>query len=313
MAELMGMKEQFVKEQERKGMGEAVFGKDRKPKKYKFKAMKDDGETSLHPARFVGLPRAEPKAYWDQVPQAARDIYRHLPLQHLGVEGMAEATIVKMHNRRVPIDLEGLLKDCRDCKQVQLAIFNFVAVLHSLHPVDYSGMVILRVLMEAAWAENLGGEKQRVTVMKRFFEEIVRDNSGRAVRKEPPLDYEQARAKWIRVVASCCPQVNSFQYGQLGQPVAVAAAAGGRAEGAAAKVDAAGKGQGNGGKGGGSGAGFQRAPARFNGVPVCFQYNSKEGCKRKAHGSMACVVGSNVYAHVCNWLFKGVGNQPDRH
>jgi hypothetical protein len=67
---------------------------------------------------------------------------------------MAEATIVKMHNRRVPVEVEGLLRECKDCKQVQLAVFNFVAVLRSLHPADYGGLVILRVLMEAAWGEK---------------------------------------------------------------------------------------------------------------------------------------------------------------
>jgi hypothetical protein len=52
----------FMKEQERKGVGAAIFGRDKKPKKIKFRAMKDDGESKLHPARFVGLPRAELKA-----------------------------------------------------------------------------------------------------------------------------------------------------------------------------------------------------------------------------------------------------------
>jgi hypothetical protein len=132
----------------------------------------------------VGLPRVEPKEYWEQVPAATRDIYRHLPFQHLGVEGIGEMTVVKMHNRRVLVELDGLLKDCKDSKQVQMTVFNYVAVLRSLHPIDYSGLVILRVLMEAAWAENLGNEKQKVAVMKKFFEEVVRENSGRAVRKE---------------------------------------------------------------------------------------------------------------------------------
>jgi hypothetical protein len=169
IADLMGLKEQFVKEQEKKGVGSAVFGKDRKPKKIKFPAMKDDGEKRLHPARFVGLPRVEPRSYWDQVPAAERDIYRHVPLQHLGVEEVAESTVVKMHNRRVPVDLEGFVRECKDCKQVQMAVFNYVAVLRSLHPVDYGGMVIMQVLIEAAWGESLGNEKQRVAVMKRFL------------------------------------------------------------------------------------------------------------------------------------------------
>jgi hypothetical protein len=83
MSKLLRMKDLYVKEQERKGVGAAVFGRDRKPKKKKFKKMTDDGEKKLHPARFVGLPRVDPKLYWDQVPGAAEEIYRHVPLDHL--------------------------------------------------------------------------------------------------------------------------------------------------------------------------------------------------------------------------------------
>jgi hypothetical protein len=132
--------------------------------------MTDDGEKKLHPAWFVGLPRVDPKQYWDQVPAAAVEIYRHVPLTHHGVEGVAEQAIVKMHNRRVPVDLDGMLKDCKNCRQVQLGVFNYVAVLRSLYPVDYGGLVIMRVLIESGWGENLGSEKQRVTLMKKFFD-----------------------------------------------------------------------------------------------------------------------------------------------
>jgi hypothetical protein len=310
MAEMMGLKDQFEKEQERKGVGAAVFGKDRKPKKRKFKAMTDDGEKRLHPARFVGLPRADPKRYWDQVPAAATEIYRHVPLAHLGVEGVAEQAIVKMHNRRVPVDLDGMFKDCKDCRQVQLAVFNYVAVLRSLHPVDYGGLVILRVLMEAGWGENLGTEKQRVALMKKFFEEAVKDNSGRAVRREVPMDYEQARARWLKVVGGAFPQL-SFPYGQVlqtgggGGGGAGGGSGGGQAGGAGKSQKPAGAGRMTGGN--------QRTPARYNGLSVCFYYNTRDGCKRPAQGAMTCKDGANVFAHVCNYLMKGAAGQPDRH
>jgi len=35
---------------------------------------------------------------------------------------------------------------------------------------------------------------------------VVRDNSGRAVRGEPPVDFEKARNKWQRLVTAICPQ-----------------------------------------------------------------------------------------------------------
>jgi hypothetical protein len=144
--------------------------------------------------------------------------------------------------------------------------------------------------------------------MKKFFEEIVRENSGRAVRRETPLDYEQARAKWMRVVASCCPQVGGFLYGQLVQP----AVAAGRAEPVGVKAEA-GRGQKGAGRGAAGSGGATRTLAGYNGLAVCFYYNSKDGCQRQAQGPMACQEGNNVYAHVCNHFFKPNGNQPGRH
>lgn len=306
MAELMDMKEQFMKEQERKGVGAAVFGRDRKPKKMKFKAMKDDGERKLHPARFVGLPRVEPKLYWEQVPVATKDIYRHVPLQHIGVEGLAENTVVKMHNRKVPVELDSMLREVKDCKQVQVAVYNYVASLRSLHPMDFSGLVMLRVLIEASWADGLGNEKQRVGVMKQFFDEMVSENSGRAVRREVPMDFEMAKKKWEKVVASYFPQLSVFNYGQV-QQLRQGQQQGG---GAGVKQESAQRG---GGKAAAATGGGTRTRAQYNGLGVCYPFNSKEGCKRAAQGPMACKDGSNVYAHVCNFWFRETATQPGRH
>jgi hypothetical protein len=143
--------------------------------------------------------------------------------------------------------------------------------------------------------------------------EAVRDNSGRAVRKEVPMDYEQARARWMKVVGGMFPQL-SFPYGQVWQ-------SGGGGSG----VGSGGGSGGGGGQGGGAGrgqkalgagrmtGGNQRTPARYNGLSVCFYYNTRDGCKRPAQGAMTCKDGANVFAHVCNFLIKGAAGQQDRH
>lgn len=189
---LMKLKEQFVKESERKGLGTAIYGKDQKPKKKKYKKMTDDGELRLHPARFDGLPLSTPSKYWDKVPACKTEIFRHIPLQHLGVKSVPELTIVKMHNRRAPIELGMLRKEVSEVRHVQEAVFNYVAVLRSLHPMDHAGLVIQKVLIDADWCRHIGSDdKQRVKIMQQFFDEAAKDNSGRALRREPPLDAEQ--------------------------------------------------------------------------------------------------------------------------
>ena len=80
MGQLMRIKEQYEKENEKKGLGSAVYGRDKKPKAKKFKAQKDDGEKKLHPARFESLPRVAPAKFWKHVPTGRSEVYRHLPL-----------------------------------------------------------------------------------------------------------------------------------------------------------------------------------------------------------------------------------------
>ena len=48
-------------------------------------------------------------------------------------------------------------------------------------------------------------EKERVALVKKFFDDTVKDNSGRAVRDEPPLDYEEVKTKWVRALENLFP------------------------------------------------------------------------------------------------------------
>ena len=189
---LMKLKEQFVKETEKKGLGTSIYGKDKKPKSRRYKGMKDDGELKLPPARFTSLPVSEPAKYWDKVPTCMNDVFRHIPLQHLGVKNVPESTIVKMHNRKAPVELSMMRKEVTEIRHVQEAVFNYVAILRSLHPMDHAGLAIQKTLIDTDWCRHVGpDDKQRVGIMKSFFDDTVRENSGRAVRKEPPLDAEQ--------------------------------------------------------------------------------------------------------------------------
>ena len=147
---------------------------------------------------------------------AKRELFRHFPLAHLGMEGqVSKTTVLRMHNRRVSVSLGMLYKanaarDSRAESQVlveptevcylQEAVLNYPVILNALWPLDYAGFVIMRVLVEAKWGEVVGeNKKERVALVKKFFDDTVKDNSGRAVRDEPPLDYEEVKTKWVRV------------------------------------------------------------------------------------------------------------------
>ena len=334
IAEISQFKEHYEKEEEKKGAGSAVYGKDRKLKPVSFRKSKDDGLTKLHAARFqLRMPLCAPKKYWHKMP-ARREVYRHFPLAHLGMEGqVSEATVVRMHDRRVPITLDMLYKgnagrdskaekadwlEPTEVRHLQEAILNYVTLLNALWPVDYAGLVLMRVLVEANWGAAAGGnEKSRVALVRKFFDETVRDNSGRAVRDEPPLTYEEAKAKWIRVMESMLPGLGVLgmsvttlagvklkqQPGQQQQQQKQQANRGGGTGGG-------GRGAARGGRGGGSAVGGgttgpQRSGAVASGLPVCYQFNLPHGCSRDVASANACKDAKGAhFAHACNWLDK---------
>ncbi len=205
----------------------------------------------------------------------------------------------------MPIELKALLRanfhkdggrindmaEPAEVRQLQEALVNYLTVSHVLWPFDYGPLVLLRVLVENRWGEAAGTDmKERVGLVSRFFNEVISDNSGRAVRGEPPLDYEKVRAKWGRIVEMSFPQL-----GYLAVPVAAPApppAQKGQAKaGKAANQD---------GKGG-----ISTPRATHNGRPVCFAFNQRDGCKRQRGAADACRdPAGKLYAHYCNFYCR---------
>ena len=330
IAEISQFKAHFEKEEEKKGVGAAVFGKDKKLQPVKVRKCTDDGDNKLSAARFdLRMPVSAPKKYWSMVPKK-REVFRHLTLSHLGLEGqVSETTIVRMHDRRVPITLDMLYKAnaFRDIKpeqeqwleltevcHLQEAILNYVVVLWAIWPFDYAGFVIQRVLVESNWGRAAGeAERQRVALVRWFFDEVARENSGRAVRGQPPLVYQETKAKWIRVLESMFPNMTL-----LGSS---SASSGSQGKGQAQQqIDGGGcgggnntRGRGRGGRGGarsGRGGatqlpgGYVRQGAVASGLPVCYRYNLLVGCQRQVVSPTVCEEAGKQYAHACNSLDK---------
>ncbi len=318
ISKIATLKDVLMKERIRQGLGEEIES-DNKPVKKKFKAMKDDGCTRLHPARFLALPRAEPRDYWGQVPRGKDDIQRHLPLQFWGVEGIPEKTIVAMHNRQMELTLDMMVSSggVRDLRQAQVAVQSFAMAQRFIHPVDLSGQTVQMVLTEAGWAEGFSGDaKQKVALIKRFFEVCSRENASRAARKREPMDYEQTKAKWMKCVTEQYPQLGVAMVSQQ-----VAAMSGGQkkqhggASGSGSVGGSASKPFDGSTPGGGSGGGNNKRPgfnkpARFQGLPVCYGYNSAAGCRRLPAGSTApsCNDGKTHFAHRCNYYLVAKGD-----
>jgi hypothetical protein len=77
--------ELFAKREEKMGAGRAVFMKDLKPRKIKYKKFSDDGVKRLHPARFNPLPTGDPQSWADQNPVKREQVMKNLYMAHYGV------------------------------------------------------------------------------------------------------------------------------------------------------------------------------------------------------------------------------------
>jgi hypothetical protein len=60
---LMACKTEISKEEAKRGVGAAQYGRDRKLVPRKYEAFVDDGYRKFHPARFNRLPPLEPRKY----------------------------------------------------------------------------------------------------------------------------------------------------------------------------------------------------------------------------------------------------------
>lgn len=116
--------------------------------------------------------------------------------------------------------------------------------------------------------------------MTRFFDAVVQENAGRAVRRQPPLDYDQAKKKWDRIVNASFPRtVPGSMLAMVAEKTAVREAA--------------------------KKASGQQTPPRplFKGGLVCYAFNQAAGCGRVASGS-GCKEGGGggkEFHHVCTF------------
>jgi hypothetical protein len=97
LSELLAVMDRHLKNEEKRGTGDAVFAKDAKQKKIKYPKFVDDGEKRLHPARWSRLPVGGPAVYFSEVPVKRDQVQQNLELSHYGAQGQVEPkTIVKV-------------------------------------------------------------------------------------------------------------------------------------------------------------------------------------------------------------------------
>ena len=74
---------------------------------------------------------------------------------------------------------------------IQDAILNYQAILHHLWPMDPTGIIIFKILNKYKWIQNAEGLKEKVAASTAFFNSVMRENAGRAVRGEVVMSFEE--------------------------------------------------------------------------------------------------------------------------
>jgi hypothetical protein len=82
------------------------------------------------------------------------------------------------------------VKQCRD------AVLQYAMLGQCLWPGNYDSLAIFKVFDDTNWAKEINGEKHRVSLIKRAFDDFAKENSGRAIRREAPLEQEVLVARY---------------------------------------------------------------------------------------------------------------------
>jgi hypothetical protein len=180
---------------------------------------------------------------------------------------------------------------------VMEALVNMADVMAELWPMDDTPRILMRIVIHYKFAGGVrDGEADRCRIMAEFCDNVLRENASRAISRDPPLSFRQAKERWSDVVEKYGP----VQHGKV-------------AKGDGRAGNSGGGGQAAGGQQGAKGGAMVRGrAARYllagRSYAVCFDFN-RGTCHRKPAGCGCEDAKGVVFAHVCNfWI-----NAASRH
>jgi hypothetical protein len=172
------------------------------------------------------------------------------------------------------------------------ALVNMGDIFAELWPQDDTARILMRLMIHYKFAAGLrDSEAERCKIMAEVCDAVLRENASRAVSRDPPLSFRQAKERWVDVAERYTSTFNFRQQQQRGSgPAAAAGNSGGGAGPAGAK----------------GGALARSRQARYllagRSYAVCFDYN-RGACNRKPGGCGCEDSKGVVFAHVCNYYF----------
>ena len=299
--------------------------KEGKEIKRKFKAFTDDGRSKLHEARFLALPSKHPRHWYKRVPMKRKPFIKNRALDYTGIQNAVTNYAVKrVHDRTKAVQLKHFYSgnlnvsskqtevrkvtgdkvettfdlawsDPASIGQVQEALLNYACLLQSVWPSEATALIMMKVLTKYKWLANVDDSK-RASLVCKLFEDVSRQNAGRATNKEAPLsaDEQEEVLKSILLRNNIRPEV----------PIEDNTKSQTRNQGR----------QGGYGSGSANRQSFKQASARKtfptakskDGKGVCYGFNDMNGgsCRNTREGNGCKTAAGVQLAHVCNHFDK---------
>ena len=211
--------------------GGAVYKLDQIPPPKDIKACRDNGIDVLSEGRLERHPLGPISVVWAMMPQFREHIYRTIDLRPYGSDSQVpEATIGIVHDRRQLLKMEYFCKinanmstrhlkvrtehevggssvstttmdwkEISSMKHVQDALINYEIINRLIWPLDFTGIVMLKLLNEYMYLPY-GDEKGRVIAISAFFQRVSNANRKNTGRFGPPLDYKEQEEELKKVL-----------------------------------------------------------------------------------------------------------------
>ena len=292
-----------------------------------FRRQKDDRRKRLHPASFMRLPIRKYKHWYKNVPVKRKPFIKSMDLEFTGTRNaVTDVTLKRMHDRTKALQLKHFFSgnlnvtskktevrqvteagkietsydyawsDPSTVHQIQEALVNYACCLHPLFPTDPTGLILFRVLITFKWLVHVD-EQKRSKIILAFVQEVLRQNSSRAVNKEEPLSFEEQRRiiKMLLTTSGYRPEIPLIE-------------ARGPAPPAQRQREAAPDRQ------KGKRAGSDKRTALFKTkdgatIGVCYGFNDSGNrpCTNAPYGEGCRRPDGTVFAHVCNMFSAAKG------
>ena len=194
--------------------------KEGKEKKRRFRSFTDNGKDKLHEARFLALPSKHPKSWYKKVPIKRSPFIKSRTLDYSGTHNaVSDFALKRINNRGKPVQLKHFYSgnlnvsskqtevrkvkedrietsfdlawaDPTSMSQIQEALINYACLLQAYWPTDFTGLMMMRLMIKYKWLAHVG-ESKKAELACKLFEDVARQNASRALNKEEPLSFEQ--------------------------------------------------------------------------------------------------------------------------